>query len=222
MKKILIRINSNTLFLSYKHRQYIREDLVNTNIISDSELIFSDEYITQNLKIVTPFLKELCDMNNIKTLAFQNVEIAVFLINLFKDCKTVENVKIKKEENISYELCEKLINLKSIKLLDCYAMPNFMLELLDKHQIKVATHSEIFYVSPFMLRNDLTDYSKMFYKKMINIYSPMSDEDKEDFKTFLRINRYLKIVKFDVLNRADLEYIMTTLNEFRFKNYMKI
>lgn len=76
MRKILIHIQNNALIFSYKRNQAIREDLMNTNIISDSELVFSDDYIETNKKIVLPFFKELCSMNSIDTLVFQNSVLA--------------------------------------------------------------------------------------------------------------------------------------------------
>ena len=218
MKKIIIRLQANSLFFSYQHTKNVREDLMNTNIISDSELIFSDDYILDNSQIVMPFFKELCDMNKINTLTFQNCEIACFMLKYFKGIKLIEKIRIKKEENISYALCEELIAFKTAKKLECYAIPNYMLELLDKHHITVFTKSEVFYISPFMQRNHITDYTTIFYKKEIEIFTPMSEEDQNDFKTFLSINHYLKVVKFKILNRKDLEFIISSLKEYRYKN----
>lgn len=218
MKKILILLQNHSLYFSYKHREKIREDLMNTNIISDSELVFSDDYITTNEKIVIPFFKELCSMNNINTLVFQNTELACFILPYYKGIKNITTVKIKKEENISYKLCEILIKIKTINQLDCYSIPNFMLELLDKHQITVNTHSEVLDVSPFMQQNKLTNYSTIFYKKTIQIYHDLNDEDKNDIISFLRINRYLKIIKIAKLNKEDLEWILEKLKEEHFKN----
>ena len=60
MKKILISINNNNIIFSYKtNNSNINNDLINTNIISDNELIFSDIYIKENFKILTSFIKEL-------------------------------------------------------------------------------------------------------------------------------------------------------------------
>ncbi len=218
MKKIIIRLQANSLFFSYQHNKNIREDLMNTNIISDSELIFSDDYILDNSQIVMPFFKELCDMNKINTLTFQNCEIACFMLKYFKGIKLIEKIRIKKEENISYALCEELISFKTAKQLECYSIPNFMLELLDKHHIIVFTKSEVFYISPFMQRNHITDYTTIFYKKEIEIFTPMTEEDQEDLKTFLSINHYLKVIKFKILNRQDLEYVLKVLKEYRYKN----
>ena len=75
MRKIVISIQNNALIFSYKTSQVIREDLMNTNIISDSELVFSDDYILQNQKLVIPFLEELCEMNSIDTILKLKLEL---------------------------------------------------------------------------------------------------------------------------------------------------
>ena len=51
MKKVLITIENNNLTFSYKKSDNkISTDLLNTNIISDNELVFSDDYIRENIK----------------------------------------------------------------------------------------------------------------------------------------------------------------------------
>ena len=59
MKKILISINNSCIHFAYKtNNSQISNDLINTNIISDNELIFSDVYIKENKKIISSFIKE--------------------------------------------------------------------------------------------------------------------------------------------------------------------
>ena len=51
VKKILISIQNNNIIFSYKtNNSSISNDLINTNIISNNELIFSDIYIKENSK----------------------------------------------------------------------------------------------------------------------------------------------------------------------------
>ena len=53
MRKILVKIIDNKIY--FKNRRKLTENyqnMLNTNIISDNELLFSDEYIDQNKKIV--------------------------------------------------------------------------------------------------------------------------------------------------------------------------
>ena len=164
MKKIIIFIQNNALLFTYKQNQIVREDLMNTNIISDSELVFSDDYIKENQNLFVPFLQELCEINFIDTVIFQSNSLALLLVDYFKNIP-IRTIKIKRQENTTYELCEKMISLKSLKEFDCYSIPNYFLEMLDKHHIKVTTHSEIFSISSFMVQNQLDHYSKMFYQK---------------------------------------------------------
>ena len=102
LKKIIINIQNDTLLFSYKRNHTIREDLMNTNIISDSELVFSDDYIVENKKIVMPFFQELCEMYQIKTIVFQNCELASFLLEFFNHT-SVNKVSIKKHPTFSVE-----------------------------------------------------------------------------------------------------------------------
>ena len=60
MKKILIKIQGNNLIIKEKVRlsnEY--KNILNTNVISCNELVFSDEYILNNKKIVATFLIEI-------------------------------------------------------------------------------------------------------------------------------------------------------------------
>ena len=87
MKKIVILLQNDALYFTYKQNHTIREDLMNTNIISDSELVFSDDYIKENKKLFIPFIEELCEMNTIDTFVFQNNNLAIFLTTFLTNCK---------------------------------------------------------------------------------------------------------------------------------------
>ena len=219
MKKILIHIQNHSLFFSYQRKQTIREDLMNTNIISDSELGFTDDYLLANKKIVLPFFKELSSMNKIDTLVFQNVELAYFIIDFFKNT-SIRTIKIKKQEAVSYSFCEKLVTLKNIKVLDCFTVANFILDFLDNHDIKVITHSEVLSLSPFMHQNNLQDYSTMYYKKNLELYQKFTLDDQEDLISLLKINHYLKIIDFYYYDQEDLEFLLENLKNYRLKNIL--
>ena len=219
MKKILIHIQNHSLFFSYQRKQTIREDLMNTNIISDSELGFTDDYLQANKKIVLPFFKELSSMNKIDTLVFQNVELAYFIIDFFKNT-SIRTIKIKKQEAVSYSFCEKLVTLKNIKVLDCFTVANFILDFLDNHDIKVITHSEVLSLSPFMHQNNLQDYSTMYYKKNLELYQKFTLDDQEDLISLLKINHYLKIIDFYYYDQEDLEFLLENLKNYRLKNIL--
>ena len=77
VKKILISISNNSIIFSYKtNNSSISNDLINTNIISNNELIFSDIYISENTKILSSFLKELALQYNINKAIISKIELA--------------------------------------------------------------------------------------------------------------------------------------------------
>lgn len=60
MKKILIKIQDNSLVVKERIKLSTEyKSILNTNVISCNELVFSDDYIENNKKIVATFLDEL-------------------------------------------------------------------------------------------------------------------------------------------------------------------
>ena len=84
VKKILISISNNSIVFSYKtNNSSISNDLINTNIISNNELIFSDIYISENTKILSSFLKELGNLTLLKAKIFSNHGRMVIFLSIF-------------------------------------------------------------------------------------------------------------------------------------------
>ena len=85
MKKYLLLIKKNYFFFSYKEDlERDVEILINTNVISDNELVFSDEYIKNNPKLITMFIEELCQTHNISKVSCEKNDIALYLIDIVK------------------------------------------------------------------------------------------------------------------------------------------
>lgn len=219
MKKVLIKIANNNLTFSYKNSyNKISNDLINTNIISDNELVFSDEYIRENIKIVSTFIKELILQYNINQVNIKNIDLTLLILDILSKIDTINSLNISDDEQITYAICEKLINMKRITSLSCYSIPSFMLELLDKNNIKVVSRSEILFTSAFMQGNNLSQFSKLYYKLAVRLELPLSDADSEDFNTFCKINRYLKTIHINIFNKEGIEYIISTLKKNKIKN----
>ncbi len=218
MKKVLINIENNNLQISFKNHTKMREDLINTNILSNSELLFGVDYLHNNEKIVSIFLKELCEIKKLTCITFDNNELALILLPLLKNNNMIKEVYIKSDETLTYAICEKLMESKYIESINCYNIPAFLIEMLDQDYIKVETRSEFFYISNFMQENGLVQYSKMYYKTTVRIKIPLTEEDKSDFTTFTKINRYLKNIKIENFSNKDIEFILKTVKENHLKN----
>ncbi len=219
MKKILISIKNDSLVFAYRTSlPKSQGNLLNTNIISDNELVFSDEYLSNNIKIVSLFLKELCVEKQIHAVTVSNNELAFLILKLLKKNDYVTSFYIKENANLTFAICEELISCKYIKKLNVFSIQTFMLEMLDNHDIMVESRNETFVVSNFMLENNLQQFSKIYYKSSLRFTIPLSKDDLDDFEAFCKINRYLKNIHISQFDNYDLDNIITIIKNNKLKN----
>lgn len=220
MKKITVLIKNNTLIFKYRTNKPIEPNLLNTNVIANNELVFSDEYILKNSKIVGLFICDLAKERDIKEISVSTNDIGELVLNIVKKLSTIECFTITDDSNLSYSLCEKIIKAKNIKKVNCYSIPQFMVENLDKYNIVVESRNEVLFTSNFMASNNLTSFSKMYYKTSIKIGNHLTDEDIQDIKTFCNINKYLKVIHFDAYSLEVINKVVEILKECKEKNIL--
>lgn len=217
--KILIKIKNDRLqFINKKKLNTEYKNMLNTNVISNNELVFSDEYFLLNQKIVITFLNELINNYSINTLSFQNIEIFSLIYKLIPKIKKINSIYMESDEIMTYKLCEKICKLNNIKYISFAYIPVYMFELIDKNGIIPESRNEILFTSNFMETNDLKTYSGIFYKNSILLEFPLSNEDIEDFDTFCNINRHLKIIHVNKINKYFLELVVNILINNKQKN----
>lgn len=218
MKKLLFKIKNNTLIVREKLKLSDNyKQMLNTNVISADELIFSDEYILTNVKIVSSFINELAKNYEIDTIIIEKLEFVPILLNIIKPSSCITSLIIKEDSQLTFKICEQLTK-TSITNLSCFAMQPFMLEYLDKHKILVECRSETLFLSDFTIENNLNTFSSLFYKMNLYINFPLTPEDEEDFEAFAQINKYLKVINVSSINKDNLEYIISILRKKNKKN----
>lgn len=219
MIKILIQIKDNKLLFSIRRRLNVEQkNLINTNVISQNELVFSDEYIVQNIKLVHNFIKELVSNYNINTIVVKELEIAPLVLYTSSNISNIKNLYLQEECIINYKTVEKIIKSKSIKNVYLYNIPTYLLEMLDKENIKVESRNEMLFLSNFMKNNNLDKFSSLYYKTTIYLDLPLSHDDEEDFISFININKYLRTIYINKVNKNDIEEILKILYKQRLKN----
>ena len=217
MAKIMFEINSNTLILNYKKSMDFPENLTDTNIISHDKLVFSTKYIDVNQKLVKLFIKDLIIEKNINSVIIENLAILKIFASILDKTLIIERLTILDDVNFSYEACEILIKSGNIKLVNCYAIPTFMIELLDKNNIKVEARSEILFASNFMLENNLSKFTNIYYKTSIRVTPKLNEADIDDFKSFCYINKYLKNIHFNKYDKDTIQLIADILKKYKIK-----
>ena len=217
--KILVKINNNKLiFINRKKLNAEYKNMLNTNVISHDELVFSDNYIIENPKIVITFFNDLIKNYNLTTAVFQNNDVAKLIIPILNKLKGIQIINFDSDEAISYRFCETIIKCPDVKCVIAQYIPKYLFELFDKNDIVAQCKSEILFTSKFMSENGLSTYSQIYYKNEININFPLTNEDFEDFECFISINKHLKIINVNTPNRFHLEEIITILIRNNKKN----
>lgn len=220
MKKITIYISDNSLVFKYRTNKPVKTNLLNTNVISNNELVFSDEYLANNLKIVKMFIGDLFKEKDITNVEISNNDMADLVLDILKDIDEIKCLTLSDDTNLSYQLCEKIANLRNIKKLNCYAIPTFMIDMLDKIGIEVYSRNEVLFTSDFMQINNLNSYSDMYYKNSITITDVLNQDDINDLKTFCTINKYLKIIHLEKFSMDFVDTITSVLKSVRKKNIL--
>jgi len=219
MIKVLLQIKDNKLFFSIKKRlNSEQKNLINTNVISQNELVFSDEYITQNMKLVHNFIKELINDYEINTLVIKESQIAPLILHVCSNIQNLKSLYLLEESILNYKTCEKIIKTNTIKYVSLYNIPTYLLEMLDKEKITIDSRNEMLFLSNFMKNNNLDKFSSLYYKTTIYLDLPLKEEDEEDFISFMNINKYLKNIYINKLNKNDVENILEILYKHRLKN----
>ena len=218
MKKISINIKKDSLLIKYRNNKIVDTDMLNTSIINNDEIIFSDDYVIKNSEIVGLFLNDLFIDNHIDSIILNQNDLAEIFINSFNYISKKFTLVFTQDSNLSYDLCGNLIKVANLEKINCYTIPTYLIELLDRNSIKVESRNEVLFASGFMLDNGLDSYSKMYYKNSIIFGNTITPGDLDDFKTFCGINKYLKYVHLDKYDKNNLENLARIIYTLRRKN----
>lgn len=218
MNNILIKINNTLLTISLVNKRD-NKDLNNTNIIDTKELLFSKSYIKDNIELVSSFLNTIILKNKIDKVRVNNIELTTLTLDLIHNSTTIKKLLISEDKTIDYEIFMKLLDNHTLEYINCYDIPPYLLERLDINKnIKIDVRSEIFFVSKFMEDNKLYKYSDIYYKKKIVITKNFDKKELEDFRIFIKINKYLKEIHIKNYTNDLIYSIIDIFKEYNMKD----
>lgn len=218
MNNILIKINNTLLTISLVNKRD-NKNLNNTNIIDTKELLFSKSYIKDNIELVSSFLNTIILKNKIDKVRVNNIELTTLTLDLIHNSTTIKKLLISEDKTIDYEIFMKLLDNHTLEYINCYDIPPYLLERLDINKnIKIDVRSEIFFVSKFMEDNKLYKYSDIYYKKKIVITKNFDKKELEDFRIFIKINKYLKEIHIKNYTNDLIYSIIDIFKEYNMKD----
>ena len=217
--KVIIRADDKKVTILYKQED---EEIIdideNTNIINTEELLFNENYLIENKNIIANFIRGILLSKNINTLSIVDEGLIEISIDIAKMIKEVTNIYIECDTQLKFEVYEKLLKYKTLKYLNCYDMQTFMLEELDRDNLKIDLRNTSGLSSNFVIKNELYHYSDIYYKTCIKIDNTLNDNDVLDFITFCKVNRKLKEVEVYNFNIKLIRKIMKLLIENNIRN----
>ena len=199
MDKIIFKVGKNLLTID-KYTKDIKVDLNNTNVIDTKEIIFSIDYIKNNLELVSSFLNVIIIKQNIKKTIIKDYDIILNSLDVLSHIPNIKDIYIKPDKRINYDIFMKLLDNRYIETLNVFDIAPALLERLDKNNnLQITIRSEILFVSNFLNIN-----------KSI-IIDNFTNEDLDDFESFIKINKYLKSIEIKTFNKETFTYILNTL-----------
>ncbi len=218
MKVIKIQVYKKTLIFSFKEQEKINTDLTMiTTKINLEELVFSFKYILKNKKLVIKFLSDVINKKSLNQITITNYELFDLALELISKLPKITSFEVRDKTVLTYEDCLKIIKLKGLKQFKCFSIPMFMLEKLDKSNLDVTLYSEEFYLSNFMLDNKFNNYADIYYARSIIIDHEMNNDDINDFKTFLAINKYLSVIYLYYYKKELVQKLINILDSVNVK-----
>lgn len=212
----VFKINSTAITINKTTRSIDKKGLNNTNIINTKELKFDPEYIIENIELVASFLNVIIIKNNINTCIINTGECVPTLVELVNYWEKINNLVFKENNQITYDVFMKLLDNHYLTSIDCYSMPCYLMEKLDKNKnIKIHMRERNTYTSRFMQENFLNSYSDIFYKKTILVTSVFDENELYDLRNFIAINKNLKTIRLVNFSSEALTSIMDILQEYK-------
>lgn len=113
LEKIQIFINNDSISFTTTTDEHLPEiELDYTNVITDNELTFTKKYITENEKMVSLFITELCREKNVYRASLESNELALLLCDLFKKILTLQLFVSVKIKFFPFQFMKKLLKIK--------------------------------------------------------------------------------------------------------------
>lgn len=221
MKKVKITITVNSIYFSFTNQKNT-ENLNETSYIETGNLIFDHEYINNNQKLMSTFIKDITEQTKINTVKIKNLELVPTIMKIIKSNNLINKLYILDNKIVNIDSFLTIVDNKNINYLNCYNIPSIMFNYINsRRDILIELRNQYDIKSNFLIENKLNNYSNIYYKKIITINKSILEEDLNDLKLFLSFNKSLQTVNFKTNSIDDLKILINVLNSTK-KDNLKI
>lgn len=215
MNKILVSVEKECLSFSKYNRAIADENLNNTNIIDVKSLKFSEEYILENIELVSTFINLITLKFNINKIIIKKLDIAETVIELIQNLSNIKYINFKEDKELSYTISSLLLENNNLEKIECYSLPLIMFHKFNKNQIE--TRNKILSTSEFLKINKIDTYSDLFNKDKI-IVECIKQDDLQAIYYFFNNNKNLKKIELKKYDRKNLNGFLHLIKQNNLKN----
>lgn len=204
---IVLTISDKTLFFNFKTINKEEDKYVNSLEFYNASLYLTLKYYRKNYNKVIELLKN----RNIDTLTIKRLITFKYSIYILKELN-IKKLRLDFASTVSLQDYEMFLEVDSLKSIDCYYMPKFIVDKFNKKNVEVTLYNKEKVSDRFMLMQDAFDYETLYYKKNIEIRENYSNL-VNDLKEFLRINYNLKSIHLYVFSKDLISSIMDLIKK---------
>lgn len=211
MNKILVSVGKEHVSFSKYTKSINEENLNNTNVIDVKSLKFTEEYVKENMELVSTFINLVILKAKVNKVIIKNLDIAETTLVLLKELSNIKFVDFKEDKELNYTISSLLLENKNLEKIECFNLPEIMFYRFDKNKLK--TRCEILSSSNFFKNNNIKTHSELYNKDKIIIDEYLSEEDVDDMVYFFSNNVNLKKIEFKRYSKQNLITILKFLKK---------
>lgn len=204
---IVLTIDKDTLFFNFRTIKNEENKFVNRLEFYNASLYFSLKYYKKNYIEIIKLLKD----KNIEVLTIKRLITFKYSVYLLTGLN-IKKLRLDFPSTVSLQDYEMFLEVDSLKEIDCYYMPKFIINKFNKKGVNVTLYNKEKVSDRFMLMQDAFDYETLYYKKNIEIREKY-DNLVNDIKEFLRINYNLKSIHLYVFSKELISSIMDLIKK---------
>ena len=179
---------------------------LNKKPLNKTVFYYSLKYINENNQII----KDL--FSNINLFSFEDQDSFLSIYDLINPI----TINFTFNESLKVETLDCLLEVNSLKEINCYFIPSDYIHKLSKKNISIIFHNDFSFDSNFILYNDLKSLEDLYYKKQLYFYS--KDEIYNNLKYFLNVNKNLKFINLYYYSLESIVFIIKTLKTKNLSN----
>ena len=211
MRKIMCKLTDSITFSIYTGKKD-DANLNNTNVIDVNKMVFTDQYILDNMDLVSAFLNVVVLKRKITRVNIKHLGIAPLILRMIKDIATLNKVEILEDKVVNYDVVDEIITNKNIRYLECYSMTTFLFDRLNMiKNIKIKLRVKSTKKTMFTEFNHLYSYSDVYYKRRLFIPVNMKREDVLELQNFFYVSASLKQIEVEYTDIHVLDYLIKSL-----------